>query len=462
MTARVSSGNAQLDEILHGGFPANSLQLVMGAPGTGKTILAEQMAFANGTPERPALYLTTFSEPLDKFLIHGQGYSFFDSDRVGTDVIYEDLGGQVRAEPGVSLVDRLADLLLRYRPKLLVIDSFKALVDNDPTYQGNRTALFELAAALAAWECTSLLLGEYPPEASTERAEFAVADGILALHRRAAGMRSQRYVSVEKLRGSGFAPGLHAFSIGEQGLDVFPRLVTPKVTPDYHASAERMASGIPGFDGMIEQGLLRGSSTLVAGPTGAGKTVIGLHFLLEGVRRGEAGLYVGFQENPVQLAHTLANFGWDPAILLADGALEHLYHSPIEMELDDVVRDIFRRVQAGRVRRVVIDSLGDLRRRSFDNDRMADYLYALNQWFAVHGITSIILLELPDLFEFRRLSEEEISNISDNIVLLRFTAGERMTRSMRIVKTRNSGHDHLERQLRITSKGVVVERGTPS
>jgi len=455
MAARVTSGNAQLDEILEGGFPANSLQLVMGAPGSGKTILAEQLAFANGTPERPALYLTTFSEPLDKFLLHGQSYDFFDSGRVGESVIYEDLASQIRAEPDRPLSERIAELLARHRARLLVIDSFKALVQMGAA---SPDELFELASALAAWECTTFLLGEYAPEAMTQQAEFAVADGVIALRKQSTGVRSQRYISVEKMRGSGFAAGMHAFSISAAGLDVFPRLVTPEKSPDYRISTERCASGISGLDEMIEQGLWRGSSTLLAGPTGAGKTVIGLHFLLEGVRHGEPGLYVGFQENPVQLARTMVNFGWDPEKLAEDGQFEHLYRSPIEMELDEVVRQVFQRIKAGRIRRVVIDSLGDLRRRSFDSDRMADYLYALNQWFAVRGITSLMLLELPDLFEFRRLSEEEVSNMSDNVLLLRFTPGERMTRSLRIVKTRNSGHDHLERQLNISASGVEVNR----
>jgi circadian clock protein KaiC len=455
MAARVTSGNTQLDEILQGGFPANSLQLVMGAPGSGKTILAEQLAFANGTPERPALYLTTFSEPLDKFLLHGQSYDFFDAGRVGESVIYEDLASQIRAEPDRPLSERIAELLARHRARLLVIDSFKALVQMGAA---SPDELFELASALAAWECTTFLLGEYAPEAMTQQAEFAVADGVMVLRKQSTGVRSQRYISVEKMRGSGFAAGMHAFSISAAGLDVFPRLITPEKSPDYRISTERCASGISGLDEMIEQGLWRGSSTLLAGPTGAGKTVIGLHFLIEGVRHGEPGLYVGFQENPVQLARTMVNFGWDPEKLAEDGQFEHLYRSPIEMELDEVVRQVFQRIKAGRIRRVVIDSLGDLRRRSFDSDRMADYLYALNQWFAVRGITSLMLLELPDLFEFRRLSEEEVSNMSDNVLLLRFTPGERMTRSLRIVKTRNSGHDHLERELTISASGVEVNR----
>lgn len=458
-TERISTGNAALDEVLMGGFPRYSLNVVMGAPGTGKTILMEQMAFAVATPERPALFLTTLFEPLDKFIAHGQSYEFFAADKVGVSIFYEDLGLMLRERGLAALPTVITELIAAHRPALIIIDSFKALGQLHATEADRRQALFDLASVLAAYECTSFLVGEYAGEALTNLAEFAVADGVLQLIKQQQDAREQRFLRVEKLRGSGFVPGLHAFTISNTGLDIFPRLLTPTVAPDYALQVERLNTGITGLDEMIEQGFWRGSTTLLAGPTGSGKTVIGLHFIREGVRVGEEGIYVGFQENPTQFARTIRNFGWDAQQLLgAGGGFEHLYRSPIEMQLDDVVIDLFRRVRQGKIKRVVIDALGDLERRSMDRDRFVDYLYALTQWFAVEGVTALLLLELTDLFEFTRISREEVSNVSDNIILLRFTPDERMRRTIRIIKTRNSDHDHYERTLRITSSGVAVER----
>ncbi len=127
MTDKIATGCVGLDEILNGGIPANTITVVMGAPGTGKTIMAEEIAFCNATDEKPALYLTTLSEPLEKFIFHGQHYSFFDSAKVGSAVIYEDLGIMVRTAGIEKLPEIVTDLLIKYKPGLLFIDSFKAL-----------------------------------------------------------------------------------------------------------------------------------------------------------------------------------------------------------------------------------------------------------------------------------------------------------------------------------------------
>lgn len=453
---RITTGIPELDEVLTGGLPANSINVLMGLPGTGKTILAEQIAFANATAERPALFLSTLAEPLEKFIAHGQTFDFFDASKVGSEIFYEDLGLAIRERGLQALPEVVAELVAQRRPRIIVIDSFKALGSVNGGPFDRRQALFDLASMLATFDCTAFLVGEYSPETIADLPEFAIADAVLQLIRHQSGMREERFVRIEKLRGSDSVPGLHAFRIGAGGISVFPRLLTPKLFPSYASRTERMSTGISGLDAMVEQGFWRGSTTLLAGPSGAGKTALCLHFIHAGAEIGERGLFVGFQENPVQLARALENFGWDPKELFNGRRFEHLYHSPVEMQLDQVVLDLFRRVRERKVRRVVIDSLGDLRRSSFDKQRFTEYMYALTQWFAVEGITALLTLETSDLFETRRLSGEELSNMSDNIVLLQLTQAQPMERTLRIIKTRNSAHDHAERILRISSEGVSV------
>lgn len=454
---RISTGIPELDDVLTGGLPANSINVLMGLPGTGKTILAEQIAFANATSARPALFLSTLSEPLEKFIAHGQTFDFFDASKVGREVLYEDLGLAIRERGFSALPDVVAELVAERRPRILVIDSFKALAAVDGGAPDRRQILFDLASMLATFECTTFLVGEYSQESIADLPEFAIADAVLQVLKHQTGMREERFLRIEKLRGSDSVPGLHAFRIGAGGISVFPRLLTPKLNPSYPDRAERMSTGIPGLDAMIEQGFWRGTTTLLAGPSGGGKTALSLHFIHAGVEAEERGLYVGFQENPVQLARALANFGWDPKPLLSGGSFEHMYHSPVEMQLDQVVIDLFRRVRQRKIRRVVIDALGDLRRSSFDRQRFTEYMYSLTQWFAVEGVTAILTLETS---ETHRLSDEEISNMSDNILLLRLTRAQPMDRTISIVKTRNSAHDHSERILRITSHGVAVDEPT--
>jgi circadian clock protein KaiC len=441
---KIATGCAGLDEVLFGGIPANSISVLMGAPGTGKTILAEQLAFANATPETPALYLTTLSEPLEKFIAHGQNYGFFDAAKVGEWIFYEDLGLILR-EQGISkLAEVVTELLTSYTPSFVFIDSFKALNELLSTPEEQRTVVYDLASVLSAYNCTSFLVGEYSQEMMTELPEFAIADVVLHMIKYSTNVREQRFLRVEKLRGSNSISGMHAFSITDNGIDLYPRLLTPTVAQSYTEHLERVDTGIAGLDEMIAEGFWRGSTTLVAGPTGSGKTIIGLHFIMNGALKGEPGLYVGLQENPTQLSRAMQSFGWNPKEMLENGNFELMYRSPVELQLDSVASEVFRRVRSGTVKRVVIDALGDLERSSVDRQRFADFIYSLTQWFAAAGVTCLMMYELTSLFEIHGISDQEISNMSDNIILLRFTAEKEMERTIRIVKTRGSAHDNRE------------------
>jgi circadian clock protein KaiC len=291
----------------------------------------------------------------------------------------------------------------------------------------------------------------------TELPVFAIADVVLQLIKYSTNVREQRFLRVEKLRGSNSVPGLHAFDITEQGIELYPRLLTPAVAPDYAAKVERVNTAIPGLDEMIAEGFWRGSTTLIAGPTGSGKTIIGLHFICEGALKGEQGLYVGFQENPNQLVRIIKSFGWSAEKLMKDG-FELMYRSPVEMQLDSVTRELFQRVREGKIKRVVIDALGDLERCSIDRKRFSDFIYALTQWFAAENVTCMMTYELSSLFEVHGISDQEVSNMSDNIILLRFREGPEMERTLRIIKTRGSAHDNREHRLEITSKGLVIKK----
>jgi circadian clock protein KaiC len=453
---KIATGCPGLDEVLFGGIPANTITVVMGAPGTGKTILAEQLAFANASPESPALYLTTLSEPLEKFISHGQHYNFFDAGKVGESIIYEDLGLMVR-EAGISkLAEVVTELLAAYTPKLVFIDSFKALNELLATPMDQRTVFYDLASVLSSYDCTSFLVGEYSNEMMTTLPEFAIADVVLHMVKYATNVREQRLLKIEKLRASASIPGMHAFSITADGLTVYPRLVSPPSPASYTEQLERVKTGVTGLDDMIGDGFWRGSTTLVAGPTGSGKTILGLHFIIQGVLMGEHGLYVGLQENPTQLSRTMQSFKWKPDELMNGGGFELMYRSPVEIQLDSIAFEIFKRVREGTVKRIVIDALGDLERSSIDRHRFSDFIYSLTQWFATQGVTCLMMYELTNLFEVQGISDQEISNMSDNIILFRFSSDKEMERTIRVIKTRGSAHDNQERTLRITPKGVQI------
>jgi circadian clock protein KaiC len=454
---RMSAGNQEADHILAGGFPNNSINIVMGHPGSGKTIFAEQLIFHNAGPDRPILYLTTLSEPLPKVVRYLQGFRFFDESKLGTEVVYEDVGPQLAAEGPSALIPLLREAIRTLSPKIIVIDSFKAVHDLVPTAAERRRMVYEMTALLTAYGTTAFLLGEYTEDDILLYPEFAVADGIVELSRLRLGNRDERYFRVYKLRGSRYLEGAHAFRITGSGLEIYPRLVSPRMPEGYEPASERISTGVSGLDEMLHGGLWRGTTTLLAGPSGAGKTTIGLQFALEGAMRGEPSLYINFQENPTQLMRTIHALGVDPLEAQAKG-LDLVYASPVELQIDSIIVDMFRRIQQRGTRRLVVDALGDLASAATDPQRLHDYLYSLVQHFAVSTITSILTFETAgNSLTGGDGVQNAMSYLSDNVLLLTVGGEERTRRRLRILKTRGSGHDTMVREVEITESGLTVQ-----
>jgi circadian clock protein KaiC len=454
---RLSTGNAPLDRILGGGLPKNSINIVMGLPGTGKTILAQQMAFANGSAERPVLYLTTLSEPLPKVITYLQEMRFADVGRIANEIHYEALVEPLRERPE-ALAETVARLIEQRRPSVVIIDSFKAVMELSRDPAAWRTTVFDVASVLTAYDATTLWVGEYAHELVSTSPEFAVADGIVELRRAQSGSRDDRFLQVVKLRGSAFLDGEHAFTLSADGLTVYPRLVGAGGGRTYDPQPERLRTGIGGLDSMIETGWLRGTATLLAGPSGAGKTLMGLHFLRQGVKDGEPGLLVNFQESPSQLRRIMNSLDWDVDALLRPGQIDLLHSSPVELQIDSIIQELLRRIEEQGVKRVVVDALGDLAKAASDPRRFSDYVYALCQELTRRGVTSMLTVETAGATGHAFVvSGKDVSEMSDNTLLVGMELGSELVRTVRIIKTRGSAHDGARHVLRISREGIVVE-----
>lgn len=464
--ARIHTGSRQADEILFGGFPSNSINIIMGQPGTGKTIFAEQMAFHNADDKRPILYFSTLSEPIAKIIKYLQRFEFFNEELVGTAVMYEDIGAELAINGITALVPRLKEAIAAHSPKIIMIDSFKALHDLSDSLQQMRRMLFELTGLLTAYDATVFLLGEYTDEHARVLPEFAVADGIIQFMRSAQSTRDERFLRVLKLRGSGYSEGLHGFRISSRGLDIYPRLVSPKVPEDYNTSPIRIATGVDGLDELMGGGLWTGSSTLIVGATGTGKTTMALQFAMEGVRQGVPCLYVNFQENPNQMRRSITNLSGKDAEETLKSGLHLLYISPVEVQIDSVIVTLFRTIQEKGVVRVVIDSVGDLAMSASDPQRLHDYLYALVQHFAVKNITAMFTLETEeqwsrDLSIASDTALARVSYMSDNVLWLGLNHSRDTHREIICPKSRGSEQNLQAHQFRIAKDGLHILCRTP-
>src|SRR5215218_5576061 len=255
MDERLASGDEGLDLILGGGLPMNGINMIIGLPGSGKTILSQQFVFAGATEERPALYLSTVSEPFEKILRYAQTLSFFDRQAIGRTVHYEDLGGVVGGDGGLAAVtERIGVLIKERRPGIIAIDSFKALAAFADDAGGFRRFLHDLAALLTAFPATCFWIGEYSEDEARTAPEFAVADGIISLATERANERTLRLIQVTKLRGSDFRSGRHTYRLSADGITVFPRLADPLTQDDYRLAEGRISSGIAPLDTMLAEG----------------------------------------------------------------------------------------------------------------------------------------------------------------------------------------------------------------
>ncbi|HSB85979.1 MAG TPA: ATPase domain-containing protein [Ilumatobacteraceae bacterium] len=450
---RLSTGNVRLDQVLGGGLVLNAITLVVGAPGTGKTILAEQCLFANATRERPGLYLSTVSEPFDKLLRYGQSLDFFDIAKLGQAVFYDDLGVTVHKDGLAGVLDRIDCLMKQHAPGIVVIDSFKALrtfAANDAEF---RRFLHDLAGRLSVLAVSSLWVGEYEPSEATNSPEFAVADGVIGLEMRRSAERSIRYLSVRKLRGSDFLSGDHVYRITAGGLVVFPRLADLRESGAYETISDRVSTGIAALDDALEEGYWSGSTTLIAGPSGAGKTIMGLHFVFAGAAHDEPGLYVTLQENRTQIARVIGRFGWsidDPNVMIMD-------RSPVDLYVDELVYELLERMSEMGTRRLVIDSLNDLIIATPDPMRLREFLYSLVQRCARQGVSLMFTYETMELFRITRLSELGMSHVADNVVLLQhFQDGSDMKRALTVLKSRGSVSSTVIREFKISVDGITL------
>lgn len=457
---RLSTGSVAFDRILDGGLPVRSMTVVAGEPGAGKTLFALQMLFHLARQGKKGLYFTTLSEPSLKLLKYMQQFSFFDEDAVGKEVAFVDLGSVVRGRNAEDTLKAISDRVEAEEPAVVVIDSFKAMRDLLSDTPAIRTFVYDLAVHTAGWGATTLFVGEYTGEEIGQLAEFAIADGILRFGTQREELTALRVVDVLKLRGADTVMGRHFFEIGLDGLTFFPRVRSPDAGDDAAAVAsftERASTGIAGLDEMLGGGLPRASSTVVQGATGTGKTLLGLHFLLAGARRGEPGVHFTLEETAGQLRGIARGLGWDLLELERRGLLTLSYASPVELSTDAYLDRARRLLEQVKARRAVLDSLTSLELGVTSQRRFRELVYSMTKHLRAMGVTFTMNMEITELLGSAQLSGHGISFAADNLVQLKYVEQDgRLDRGISVLKARGVRHATEVRKMSIEDGGIEV------
>ncbi len=453
---RITTGIPALDSILGGGIPRYSIVFVAGPPGTGKTVLCQQMLYANARKASSALYLGTLSEPVLKMMRYVQGFSFFNASIVGAEVVYGDLGSALERDGGPGVLAELDELIKKQRPELLVIDSFKVLREHFPDVTEFRDFCCELMARLTAWEVTSLFIGEYSHDDIWEQPEFGIADGIIYVYGTEEPNRQKRFLRVMKMRGTDYFSGQHYFEISADGIELYPRM-DPREIGEYQAPPEDVGSAIEGLNDMMDGGMQNGTSTLIIGGAGTGKTLAALSFLVEGARDGKPGLFVSFEESADQLIRNSEAFGWDLRGLISRGVLDVYHVAPSELDIDRHAVEIKLRAEAIKARRLAIDTITAMEASVIDRAKYQSHLWTLIDYFKRIGVTILMTYESAAQMELPQAGENHLLFLADTILSLRLVeVDSALRRTLTVVKMRGTSHDKSIREYIIEPPRIYV------
>ncbi len=455
------TGDDALDEILGGGIPTQSVIVIAGEPGSGKTVMMLQMLFAAARRGQDSLYFTTLSEPAIKVVRYAQQFGFFDAELFDKHIRFHDLGGVLR-EGAENTMLEIEAKVAEHEPAFVVIDSFKVLGELLRDGVKGRPLVYDLAVQMASWGATTFLVGEYARTDHATFAEFAIADGIFQLGTARQKLQSVRELDIMKLRGAAHRSGTHFFDITRAGLEFFPRVSIPPDIQDQPTAAvsERARTGIAGLDELLAGGLPRMSTTVVQGGTGTGKTLLGLQFLLEGARRKEKGVLFTLEETPAQLRAAAHALGWDLASLEAEGLIQIKYTSPVELSTDRYLNEARALVKTLGASRAVFDSLTTMAIGVSSERRFKEMVYAITKYLRAAGVTLLLTSEAVESLGTAQLSGHGASFIADNFIKLRYVEIDgHLDRVISVIKARGVAHSSELRGMKVGNGGIDVIAG---
>ena len=461
---RIASGIAGLDTILAGGFLKGGLYIIQGPPGTGKTTFGNQVCFNHVAGDNGrALYVTLLAEYHARMMQHLEVMTFFDASKIPDQITYLN-GLRVLHDDGLKgLLSLLRREIGSRGSSVLVLDGIVSARRAAEDEQAFNEFVHGLQAIAIATECTMFILTS--ARSDSIEPEQTMVDGIIELADELTGWSAASSLQVVKFRGSAFLRGRHAFKITGAGIAVYPRIEALLGRPsrvDLGING-KVSSGFEQLDTMLGKGLPGSSTTMVMGPSGTGKTTLGLHFLA-GCSAAEPGLLFGFYETPARIDAKIAGVCQPLRGLIDSGAVEVMWQPPTDDLLDAYGAHLLQAVHRRQVRRLFIDGLGAFQEAASGGGpgRIGMFLTALMNEMRVLGVTTVYTLEVPDIMgPTIRTSIGDLSSLAENLIMLRFVeVGSQLHRLISVLKVRDSQFDQSLHEYTTSSQGLVIEPGS--
>jgi circadian clock protein KaiC len=458
---RVKTGIPRLDFILNGGFKSGSAYAVMGPPGSGKTIFANQVCCNHIEMQGgQCVYMTLLVESHAKMLAHLSSLRFFKPEYLPEKLYYISGYQEVREEGFTGLLELIRRTLRERKATLFVIDGMESAEQFSSSPQAYREFVHSLQTATSLLGCTTLLLSNLR---SRSHVENALVDGVVELSDQLIGPRAVRELTVHKFRGSNYLRGRHEVEITEAGLIIHPRteIQFSKPPEQAHEQRVRMGFGLKRLDEMLGGGVPSGSTVALVGAPGTGKTLLGLSFLVEGARQGQRGTYFGFYEPPPRLIEKAEDVGIPLERYVKDGSIKLEWQPPLEHFMDSLAEQLLEKLRLDERRderrRLFIDGAEGFRAAAVYADRIPRFLSALTNQLRMQDVTTVITDELELFQPELDLPTPELANVVETVVVLRYLElRSQMYRLLSIMKMRESAYDTSLREFRITPKGIDV------
>lgn len=462
--SKALTGIRGFDEISQGGIPRGRTTLISGTSGSGKTVFAAQFLYNGITKFKENGVFVTFEERPNDIIRNTLGF-----DWNITKLVKENKWAFVDASPDESekvevghydlgaFVARIEYAAKKVKAKRVVIDSISALFPRYKEAGIIRRELYRLASTLKAKGLTTIMTAERLEERGAIARfgiEEFVSDNVILMHNRLTEQGERdRTIEILKFRGFKHDSREAPIVITDNAMEAYPR---PKPELKARGFLNKISTGIPGIDKIMDGGVYKSSTTLISGASGTGKTVSILHFIMQGVSEGEPSLLIEFEESPKQLYRNAKSFGWDLEQYVKNGSLQLMSHYPEDYKPEQYLKVIQDTVLKTKAKRVAVDSLSALQ-RIYSTEKFREFVIGLNAFLKMQECTSILTNTTNQLLGTTQITESHLSTATDNIIILKYVEMEgQMSRLITVLKARGSKHEKDLKEFEITKNGLLV------